>query len=93
MEGVLTGSHVSVIKIDAETSKRLGLLATETVSVDGWMGLTEPLIVKAGEGFIAVPVTHHLRVLADTFAVCRLDGNAPSLPGRAQAASSRSHAR
>jgi hypothetical protein len=76
LEGVLLGSQVSVIKIDPESGERLGLLTTATVGADGWVDLREPIIVKAGEAFIAVPVTHQLTVLPDTFAICKLDVNA-----------------
>src|SRR5436309_1764397 len=56
LEGVPPGSQVSVIKIDPSTSERLGLLATATVDDGGWVDLPQPLIVKAGEAFIAVPI-------------------------------------
>jgi hypothetical protein len=55
LEGVQTGRHVSVFRIDPGTGERLGLLATATVGEDGWVELTEPIIVKAGEAFVAVP--------------------------------------
>jgi hypothetical protein len=44
--------------------------------------LPQPIIMKAGEGFIAVPITHQraLTILPDTFAVCRLDADAAVLP-------------
>lgn len=32
-----------------------GLLATATVGEGGWVDLAEPIIVQAGDGFIAVP--------------------------------------
>ena len=77
LEGVPLGSQVSVIKIDPETSQRLGLLATATVGDGGWVDLLPPIIVRAGEAFIAVPITHHtLTLLPDTFAICRLDADA-----------------
>jgi hypothetical protein len=56
LEGVLPGLQISVIKIDLETGERLGLLASATVNSDGWVDLPEPIIVRAGEAFIAVPV-------------------------------------
>lgn len=56
LEGVLPGSHVSVIKINPETGQWLGLLATATVGEGGWVDLPQPISVKAGEGFIAMPV-------------------------------------
>jgi uncharacterized protein len=71
LEGVLPGSQISVIKIDPESGKRLGLLATATVGDGGWVDLPQPIIVRAGEAFIAVQL--HLTLLPDTFAICRLD--------------------
>ncbi|HWG44596.1 MAG TPA: hypothetical protein VN688_17600 [Gemmataceae bacterium] len=55
LEGVEAGRRVSVYKIDAGTGKRLGLLATATVGEGGWVDLPEPIIVRAGEAFVAVP--------------------------------------
>ena len=55
LEGVEAGQQVSVLRIDPGTGERLGLLATATVSEGGWVELTEPIIVKAGEAFVAVP--------------------------------------
>jgi hypothetical protein len=82
LEGVPPGSHVSVIKIDPETGQRLGLLATATVGNGGWVDLPHPITMKAGEGFIAVPTTHHLKltILPETYAVCRLDAGAAVPP-------------
>ena len=54
LEGVETGRQVSVLKIDPGTGERLGLLATATVGKSGWVDLTEPIIVRAGDTFIAV---------------------------------------
>jgi uncharacterized protein len=78
LDGVPPGSPISVIKIDPETGEWLGLLANATVGDGGWVDLLQPIMVKAGEGFIAVPITHHLALttLPDTFAVCRLDADA-----------------
>jgi hypothetical protein len=70
--------QVSVIKIDSESGKQLGLLATAKVGDGGWVDLSQPIIVRAGEAFIALPMTHRtLTTLPDTFAICRLDANAP----------------
>jgi hypothetical protein len=55
LEGVEAGQRVSVFKIDPGTGERLGLLATATVSDGGWVDLAEPITVKAGEAFVAVP--------------------------------------
>jgi hypothetical protein len=55
LEGVEAGRRVSVFRIDPGTGERLGLLATATVGGDGWVDLLEPIIVRAGEAFIAVP--------------------------------------
>lgn len=55
LEGVKAGEQVKVFKIDLGSGERLGLLATATVGEGGWLDLTEPIIVKAGDAFIAVP--------------------------------------
>ena len=55
LEGVAVGLCVSVFKIEPETGVRLGLLATATVGEGGWVDLAEPIIVRAGDAFIAVP--------------------------------------
>ena len=55
LEGAEVGRRVSVFKIDPRTGQRLGLLATATVAEGGWVELTEPIMVRAGGGFIAVP--------------------------------------
>jgi hypothetical protein len=55
LEGVQAGCLVSVFKIDLGTCERLGLLATAIVSEGGWVDLSEPIIVQAGDGFIVVP--------------------------------------
>lgn len=55
LEGVPPGSHISVIKIDPNSGERLGLLTMATVGDGGWVDLLDPIIVRAGEAFIAVP--------------------------------------
>ena len=49
------GRRVSVFRVDPGTGERLGLLATATAGDGGWVELTEPIIVKAGEAFVVVP--------------------------------------
>ena len=39
------------------TGERLNLIASATAGDGGWVDLSEPIIVKAGEGFVAVPQT------------------------------------
>jgi hypothetical protein len=56
LDGVEAGHRVSVFKIDAVTRERLGLLATAIVGEDGWVDLLEPIMVRAGDAFIALPV-------------------------------------
>ena len=53
--GGQAGRRVSVFRIDPGTGERLGLLATATAGEGGWVELTEPITVKAGEAFVAVP--------------------------------------
>jgi putative acetyltransferase len=56
LEGVEVGRHVYVFKIDPGTGEKLSLLATATVGDGGWVDLAKPIIVRAGEAFLAVPV-------------------------------------
>jgi hypothetical protein len=55
LEGIEAGRRVSVFKIDPGTGERLALLAAARVGADGWVDLGEPILVRAGEAFIAVP--------------------------------------
>lgn len=55
LEGVPAGRQVSVFAIDPQTSERLGLRATGIVGDGAWVDLAEPIKVRAGEAFIAVP--------------------------------------
>jgi hypothetical protein len=55
LEGVEAGRRVSVFQIAPGTQERLGLLATASVGEGGWVDLLKPIIVRAGEAFIAVP--------------------------------------
>jgi hypothetical protein len=55
LEGVEAGRRVLVFKIDPGNGERLGLLTTARVGEGGWVDLQEPIIVRAGEAFIAVP--------------------------------------
>jgi hypothetical protein len=55
LEGVGAGRRVSVFKLDPASGERLQLIATATVGDGGWVDLPEPIIVRAGEGFVAVP--------------------------------------
>jgi hypothetical protein len=55
LEGIEAGRQVSVFMINPDTSERQGMLATATVGEGGWVDLSEPIIVRAGEAFIAVP--------------------------------------
>jgi hypothetical protein len=54
LEGVRAGRRVSLFRIDPGTGERRGLLATTTVGEGGWVDLAEPIIVRAGEAFVAV---------------------------------------
>src|SRR5207249_258798 len=55
LEGVGAGRRVAVYSIDPDSGERLGLLGTAAVGDGGWVDLTEPIIVRAGEAFVAVP--------------------------------------
>jgi len=55
LESVSAGQRVSVFKVDPGTGERLDLLATGTVGEGGWVELDDPISVRAGEVFLAVP--------------------------------------
>jgi hypothetical protein len=55
LEGVEAGRRVSVFKIDARTGERLSLLTEGIVEDGGWVALAEPILVRAGDAFVAVP--------------------------------------
>ncbi len=55
LEGVEIGRRVSVFRLDPVTGERLGLIASATAGEGGWVDLTAPIMVRAGEGFVAVP--------------------------------------
>ena len=55
LEGIEAGRLVSVFKINPGTGERLSLLAIAAVGEGGWVDLPEPIIVRAGEEFVAVP--------------------------------------
>lgn len=55
LESVEAGRRVSVFRIDPKTHEQLGLLATTTVGEGGWVDLQEPITMRAGEAFVAVP--------------------------------------
>ena len=55
LEGIEAGRPISVFKIDPDSGEHMNLLATATVGEGGWVDLREPIIVRAGEAFVAVP--------------------------------------
>jgi hypothetical protein len=56
LEGVEAGWRVAVFRIHPTTRERLGLLTTGTTGDGGWVDVKEPIIVRAGDAFIAVLV-------------------------------------
>jgi hypothetical protein len=55
LEGIDSGRRVAVIKINPDNRELLHELATAIVGEGGWVDLKEPIIMRAGEAFIAVP--------------------------------------
>jgi hypothetical protein len=45
---VEAGRRVEVFRSNPGTGERLGLLATATVGAGGWVDLTQPIVVQAG---------------------------------------------
>jgi hypothetical protein len=61
LDGVEPGTPVSVFAIDPESGERQGLIAAAVAGDGGWVDLAEPLIVRSGGGFVAVPASPRLR--------------------------------
>ena len=55
LEGIEAGRRVSVFRLDPVTGGRRNLIASVTAGNGGWVDLAEPMMVRAGEGFVAVP--------------------------------------
>jgi hypothetical protein len=55
LEGVEAGRRVAAYRIDPDSGERRGLLTRAAVGDGGWVDLPEPIIVRAGDAFIAVP--------------------------------------
>lgn len=55
LDGVEPGTPVSVFTLDFATGEGLELIATAVSGDGGWVNLSEPLVVRAGGGFVAVP--------------------------------------
>src|SRR5436305_13316986 len=86
LEGVEAGRRVTVYRIDPDSGERRGLLAAAGGGEGGWVDLPEPIIVRAGEAFVAVPgppdhatpghgcgtLSLTLLDVAGRFAVCKL---------------------
>lgn len=62
LESIEAGRRVSVFKIDPTTGERLGLLANATVGQGGWVDLDPPIIVRAGDAFVAVTTDESVRL-------------------------------
>lgn len=55
LEGVPAGVRVTVFRIDPVSGKYLGLLTTGVAGEGGWVDVAEPITVRAGDAFVAVP--------------------------------------
>jgi len=55
LEGVEAGRRITVFRLDPVTGGQQQQIATATVGEGGWVDLAEPIIVRAGDGFVAVP--------------------------------------
>lgn len=54
LEGVPEGRLVSLHELEPETGRRLGFLVRARVGKEGWVDLSKPIVVRRGEGFVAV---------------------------------------
>ena len=52
----LVGATLEVYATDPATGERLGLLTTGVAGDGGWVDLQEPIVVRAGDAFVTVPM-------------------------------------
>jgi hypothetical protein len=57
LAGIEAGRQVTVFRIEPAGGDRRVLVAEATAGEGGWVDLPEPLVVRAGEGLIALPAT------------------------------------
>lgn len=55
LDGIEPGRRVAVYRLDPDTGTWLVRLAEAVAGDGGWVDLPEPLMVRAGDGFVAVP--------------------------------------
>jgi hypothetical protein len=60
LDGVEAGRLVSVCRIDPASGAWLKLIASAAAGDGGWVDLAEPITVKTGEAFVAVPLPKDL---------------------------------
>ena len=53
LEGVDAGHTILIYKLDPATGTRTALLATAVAGAGGWVELAVPIVVRAGEAFVA----------------------------------------
>jgi hypothetical protein len=58
LEGVSAGRRVDVFSLDPTTGERLRLLTTGVAGDGGWVDMKVPIIVRAGDAFVAEPEPH-----------------------------------
>jgi putative acetyltransferase len=56
LEGIEVGQRVAVFRFDPDSGARQDLLLTALVGAGGWVELFQPIVVRAGEAFAAVPL-------------------------------------
>jgi putative acetyltransferase len=55
LDGIEPGRRVAVYRLDPQTGGPTDLLVRAVAGEGGWVNLPEPLVVRADEGFIAMP--------------------------------------
>ncbi len=55
LDGVAAGVPVAVYRLDPASGRPSDLLLWAVAGEGGWVNLPEPLVVRAGGGFVAVP--------------------------------------
>jgi RimJ/RimL family protein N-acetyltransferase len=56
LEGIEAGRRISIFRLNPTTGEHKDLIGSATVGPAGWVDLAEPIIVRGGDEFIAVPI-------------------------------------
>ncbi|MFO0865976.1 MAG: hypothetical protein U0744_15225 [Gemmataceae bacterium] len=55
LEGAKPGLTVKLVRVDPRSMKEGDVIAHAVVEAEGWVEFSPPILVRAGEAFLAIP--------------------------------------